>query len=304
MTPKPLYPHRKQRLLDTDMTLCLAAFSVEVIKPSPLAGGDVTARRNVVCCFDKRTETDTAGSETAFKFRKVGKNWAALFAGSIPRAEELINLYSSRIPAKVVPESSLMEVLREPPRTFKRILVEEYVQTRLAMSYDEFIAKGSSSLPQSVFENISTDISRLQLGCQLILVPLHDQPSKHLYSVDLDGSVYPENNFVAIGTGASGATAWLHYRAQQRHTSVSDTVRHLIEAKKFCETAPGVGKRTHIILITNDRKVKSLAGPESERERKSNQIWAKYGPRNPKKTDLQINELLSGEYDRDKAAIG
>jgi len=252
-----------------------------------------------VCCFDRRVETTSAGSETGFKFRKVSKHWAALLAGSIPRAEELIMIYSSTMTDDTIDETAVMDALREPPQVLKKKLTEEYVRTRVAMSYAEFLANGHQSLPSSVFENIAAEVARMELGCQLILIPLRPQRSKHLYTVDVDGTVYPENDFCAIGTGASGATAWLHFRGQHRFDTISDTVCHLLEAKKFCETAPGVGKRTIMIVIGHNRTSKLLKHYSSV-----DTIWKKFGPRKSSGTKLDMADLFGPESKWDDIGVG
>lgn len=132
---------------------------------------------------------------------------------------------------------SALEELRKPPQMLKRRLVEEYVQNTLAMSYEDFLTKGPS-LPASVYEPMVADISRLEIGCQLILIPVPAHPFRSLFTVDVNGSVYHEQNFSAIGSGASNALAWLHYRSHSQFTHVNRAMLHVWEAKKFAENAP------------------------------------------------------------------
>jgi 20S proteasome alpha/beta subunit len=280
--------------LEVDVTLCIAALSNDWdlnVNHPPL--------RNIVCCFDKRVETTTAGSDTAYKFRKVSANWAALIAGTVSRAEELITIYTTNLPTDVTPEPALLEILRQPPQILKRRLADEYVQNRLGVSYTDFLANGSSWLPTAVFEHIASEIMRIEIGCQLILLPMPPQQTKFLFTVDGDGAVYPENDFAAIGTGATGATAWLHHRAQHRFNSTNTTVRQVIEAKKFCETAPGVGHTTNLVVLTHDRQIRHHGGSESVFDR----MWTKYGPRRAT-TEFNIDDIPTNTHTWEDTAIG
>jgi hypothetical protein len=270
-----------QRRGEVDMTLCIAAFAINGWKmkgPEKMEGPKI----NVCVVFDKRIETSTSGAEIAFKFKKVSANWAALIAGNVSRAEELLSLYTSNLPSEPIPDTELLDELRKPPQTFKRRLAEEYVQNMIGISYGEFLSTGRASLPASLFENIAYDVAKLDIACQLILIPVAPQSQNHLFIVDSDGSVSQDDNFCAVGTGANGATAWLHYRGQHKYNDLQTTCRHLIEAKKFCETAPGVGKKTHLIQIGDDNSMQYVSN-----ETVFDKTWNQSGPR--KSTRIKID---------------
>lgn len=266
--PLPLLPplRKSRRPQESDMTLCIAAHCIS----------QRVNERNVVVCSDRRIETDATSSQVGFKFRKLSHQWAALMAGNIGRAEELMQLYSSHFrDRKEIPETDIAAELRIPPAQFKKKLINEYVQSVIGLTFDEFL-QNNQSLPDALFENLSNDIARISIGCQLILigVPSH-QRTQFLYTVDTDGTLYLHTDFAAIGTGASNATAWLHYREQNRFDDVNTTMCRLLEAKRFSENAPGVGEKTIMLWLSNDGQ-SAISGQDDVFKSK---VWKKYGPR-------------------------
>lgn len=246
------------------MTLCVAAFSSNKV-----------GEYEVVCCSDTRIETRSTGSETVYKFRKVSNQFAALYAGTVSRADELLHIYTEYLAGRELTRQNIVEELRVPPQKLKRRLVEEYVRNTLGLGFDEFLAK-STSFPSGLHENILTEISRIQIDCQLLLVSLRTDLHA-LFTVDTDGAVFEEENFAAIGSGASNAIAWLHFRKQQQYLATNVTILHVWEAKKFSDNAPGVGRETNLVWID-----KELNLYQSKPNLNFNNHWRKFGPRDTK----------------------
>jgi hypothetical protein len=76
------------------------------------------------------------------------------------------------------------------------------------------------------------------------------------------GSITECSNFAAIGTGAIIAEPVLYQRELQIYTDAERAVYIVYEAKRLGETAPGVGKRTNLFLLSNKDgaiKVKPLS---------------------------------------------
>lgn len=262
-----------------DMTLCIAAFAHEGWKEPK---GSLTA---IVMCSDLRIETNVTGSETGFKMKKINDNWAMMIAGNISRTEELYSIYFSHLPNEPIPSEEILDALRKPPQILKQRLTEEYVQTTLAISYSEFLAKGSQSFPSSLFESVMNEIARMEIDCQVILIPTNDQKERKLYRVESSGSVYPQDNFATIGSGAESASSWLHYREQTKFKSLNETICTVLEAKKFCENAPGVGKKAHISIITQDGNLLM-----SSDELLADKTWKKTGPRATKGVKFDLSK--------------
>jgi len=266
------------------MTLCIAARCCDKVQ-----------EMNTICCFDTRIETATTGAETGFKFRKVAKDWAAMLAGNVGRAEELIRMYTNHLADKDLNQKVVIDELRIPAQEFKRKLIDEYIQSMVGLSYADFLANGNNSLPTRVFENLGQDILQINIGCQLILIPIGI--CEEIFTVETDATLVMHNHFAAIGTGANSAYAWLHYRQQHQFSEVVHTLIHLAEAKKFSENAPGVGKRCYFEWIDHNRKVRTAVYSDKFADK----VWTKFGPR--KVTSTDVTAYFSPD-DWDKTAIG
>ena len=288
MAPKLLWHPKIKRLpRREDMTLCVAAF-----------GQDEIGKVHFCWCANKRIETHSTGSETIYKYRKLSPSWAALYAGTVARADELVSLYVTHLRGMDLDLHSAIEELRKPPQVLKRRLVEEYVQNTLAMSYDDFLSKGPS-LPASLYETIASEVSRLEIGCQLILIPVPAANIRFFFTVDVSGSVYQEQNFAAIGSGASNALAWLHFRNHSQFTNVNKTLFHVWEAKKFAENAPGVGKDTAMGWTSDTLKSRNIND-----FRPFEIQWAKYGPKATKKMTADLKTAFHQEHNWEDIGAG
>ena len=295
MLLKPrFHPQKLVRLPEReDMTLCIAAFATKIFK-------EEKNQTDVVLCSDLRIETTTSSSEIGFKMKKLGKHWAAMVAGNVSKFEELITMYCAHLPREVIPETEILDILRIPPQKFKRRLAEEYVQTMLAIPYDEFIKDGSKNLPSSLFENIMSDIARIQLDCQLILIPINGQKSSTFYCVESNGSVFQQDHFCAIGSGANSANSWLHFREHSRFDNLDLTLCSVLEARRFSANAPGVGKKTHVSLITHDGKLLLTRSDNSM----AADIWKRTGPRDNKKVRFDVPKLFGTPLLWDDVGLG
>jgi 20S proteasome alpha/beta subunit len=253
------------------MTLCIAALASEI-------DSEKAVKTSVYFCSDYRIETFAAGSETEYKFHKVSDSWAGMLAGNVARASELLDLYSSHLAGKAPTGEQAVHELRIPVQLFKKRLASEYIASMTGLLFEDFLVSGQTTLPPALYERLWGDIARIEIGCQLILVPTD---AHRLYSVDSDGSVSVHKVFCAIGSGASNAEAWLHYREQGRYLGLSLTGVHLLEAKRFAENAPGVGRKTSLSILDSEKNLHQFA--ESHVQAAEREIWKRYGPRRPKK---------------------
>jgi hypothetical protein len=250
------------------MTLCIAAYAGEF--------DDAGALQTSICfCADARIETHASGAETEYKFRKIAARWAAMIAGVIGRSTELLELYSAHLANEKMDDPVSIEALRLPPQLMKRRLAGEFISSMTGLTLDEFTAQGQTLLPSSLYENLWNDIARIEIGCQLVLIPI-DQTRK-LYSIDRDGSLTIHNEFCAIGSGASNAEAWLHYRQQRSSFGLAITTVHLLEAKRFAENAPGVGKKVDFAVLDDQKRL--IQYSEQAGKKGEDEAWKRYGPR-------------------------
>ena len=224
------------------MTLCIAA-----------KARDENNKRAMVCCFDTRVETSTAGSETGFKLRRLPAGWGALIAGALPAAEELVARLASYFQQNQPEET--VDYLRVPVWAYKKALVDDYLHSLYAISADQFYTPEHGHLTPSIVEQTLYDIAKLKSQCSLILFK-----EDRIFVVEEDFGVWEAGDFCAIGSGGSNAESWLHYREQSNTVTVANTLYVLYEAKKFAEVSPGVGRRTYLYVLTDDGMYMALAG--------------------------------------------
>ena len=273
-----------------DMTLCIAAFASEWTEKKEI-------KASTYFCADARIETPVAGSDTEYKLRKVTDDWAAMFAGNVGRAVELLSLYTSYLSSRPFSEQEILNDLRTPPQMMKKRLANEYVSSMTGLSFDDLVKDGQTILPAAQYENIWTDIMRIEIGCQLILIPTS---RTGLYVVDCDGSVNTRRNFCTIGTGSSNAEAWLHFREQNKFTSPERTAAHLLEAKRFSEHAPGVGKTTHLACLDNDQHLYQYQRVEDTEKK----IWKTHGPRKTTSVKITPHKFAGNPIKWQELAVG
>jgi hypothetical protein len=81
-------------------------------------------------------------------------------------------------------------------------------------------------------------------------------------------------NFCAIGSGATNAEAWLHYRQQSKFVGLTSTIVNVYEAKKFAEHAPGVGELARLLVIDRENRILSTTN-----NKQLTALWKRFGPR-------------------------
>jgi hypothetical protein len=207
-----------------------------------------------------------------------------MLAGDVGRAEELLSLYSYHIESDLFGELDAIDSLRIPPQKMKRRIAAEYVANMTGMLWDDFVSKGQTILPAALYENIWNDVARIEIGCQLILIPVVARDC--FFIVSSDGSISIRKHFAAIGSGSPNAESWLHFREQEQFKKTAATVTHLLEAKRFAENAPGVGKKTHLTLIDHESRLHQFMNVEAT-ERK---IWKKYGPKSTEEPTITAED--------------
>lgn len=258
--PKPRGPRVeiKRLPMEEDMTLCIAANVRHHVEES------------IVCAFDFRIETSSSGSDTGYKFRKLSKDWGAMLAGVTSKADRLLDILSECFTSQEVRQNNALIEIRKAVASYRLELVEEYVQSVVSMSYDSFLER-KASFPDHLFEQVASEILRVQQECDIILFCLH-QKLPFLYVVGANGLVDQVRNFCAVGSGAPNAEAWLHFREQSSFDQLHKTVVSVYEAKKFAEHAPGVGKTTRLLVLQGDKIMVYQNMSEMDK------LWRKYGP--------------------------
>ena len=255
------------------MTVCIAAHA------------RVVSRECIVCCFDARVETETAGSETGFKLRPLPNGWGALFAGGVPEADDLIDRYRQHLKGSVTEGNTLLDWLRVPAWQYKQLLVDQYLHSTYGISRQEFYSEDRGHLGDTVADQTLYAIASIKSACELIIFRITDEGSE-IYQVSDELDVTVERDFCSIGSGATNADSWLHFREQNALMRRDDTIYTLYEAKKFSEISPSVGKKTYIDVIDHHGKITTLGEAEmTELEKR----YRRYGPKRIKEREFALN---------------
>jgi 20S proteasome alpha/beta subunit len=98
------------------------------------------------------------------------------------------------------------------------------------------------SIPIAQYREILSDIQRMNLGCQLLIVYFDSQESI-LVKIEDNGELEICSNFSAIGSGMYIAESVLFQREHSRGEGLANAIYHVYEAMRLGAYAPGVGGR-------------------------------------------------------------
>jgi hypothetical protein len=284
--PKPCPFHRFKRVPPRKrMTLCIAAVCDDRRKSTP---------KIVLCADMERTAEGIGASETEDKFGFVKKGWPTLVAGTISRANELLNVYAGYLKEHEaeINEFNLIDHLRNPAHSQKEKLVEEYLRQTYAFDRKYFYGTGSTMLPQTFISTVTENISRIKLEGSLIIAGFLDRTDLNSGEVssrpflavvddvaDVSGSqeyVSLEYEFAAIGSGQSTALSSLYRRKQDSTNSLRRSLYKVYEANRLSENVPGVGKEyIGVFVLHSDGHVEELT---KEGYDYLGDLYEKFGP--------------------------
>jgi len=248
------------------MTLCIAAVCDDPHNPK------------IVLCADMEREMEGIGaSETEDKLGFVRSGWPTLIAGTIAKANDLIEVYAEYLAAHFdeITEFNLKDQLRIPAHLQKERLVDEYLRQTYAFDREYFYGASSTALPQTFVSTVTENISRIKLDASLIIAGFLNEtdfssgevsPRPFLAVVeevaDVSGSqeyVKLEYEFAAIGSGQYTALSSLYRREQDSTNSLRRSLYKVYEANRLSENVPGVGKKyIAVYVLHSDGHVEEL----------------------------------------------
>lgn len=221
------------------MTVCIAGICMDRKRP------------RFVLCSDGRIQTDEAGGDVCLKWDHAGGGWWALLAGDTAKARDLAAVCRRSIASRteeITDSADFVKQITECAQAQKRTLVENFVQSQLAVNYDYLLKHGASQLPERQFDDLVSGVRSIDLGCQLILVGfLSGNP--FMFTIDRNATVYREESFAVIGAGGPVAQSSLFRRAYRGYMPINEAAYYIYEAKRLSEVAPGVGSRTDMAVI-------------------------------------------------------
>jgi hypothetical protein len=250
------------------MTLCIAAVCDD---------GRTTDPKIVLCADMERQMEGIGASETEDKLGFVRTGWPTLIAGTITKANDLIQVYAEYLAEHFteITEFNLKDRLRIPAHIQKERLVDEYLRQTYAFDREYFSGPGSTALPQTFVSTVTDNISRIKLDGSLIVAGFLGEtdfgsgtvsPRPFLAVVDeftdVSGAqeyVRLEYEFAAIGSGLYTALASLYRREQNSANAMRRTLYKVYEANRLSEKVPGVGKEyIAMYVLYSDGRVEEL----------------------------------------------
>jgi ATP-dependent protease HslVU (ClpYQ) peptidase subunit len=268
------------------MTVCIAAIcAVE------------NDRSKIVLCRDWRGEIQGVGSsDNIEKIRKIAKGWVALYAGSDPRAEELLVRYENHIKKTPFTEENIVDEARAVFHEYKKTLIESHFNTKYGVPYTFIINHAMQKFGETFVRECVDEASKIFVGVELLLAGFVEvidytdmkpwmAPMIVLVSEITDGDVVSlESEFAAIGSAANTARTMLFLRNQDSQDSLMETIYAVFEAKTLSETVPGIGESYSIDVIDEDGRVMSIT---DEGAKRCKTLFARFGPRDRSKKTKQ-----------------
>ncbi|MEO8129174.1 MAG: hypothetical protein ABJF23_33630 [Bryobacteraceae bacterium] len=190
------------------------------------------------------------------KVDMVGNGWMAMIAGNAGKARQLVANYRTTLNSEglTIDHANIHDHLSMAPRLQRRKLVEDYIQSKLSISYETFLSDGKSILPEELHRQILWDVQAITLDCEIVLAGFIGT-APYVFSVWRDGSVSQAEAFVAVGSGATVAQAALFQRGFDGSLDIMEALYYIYEAKRLSEVAPGVGQTTGMFVMLPSRRV-------------------------------------------------
>jgi hypothetical protein len=242
---------------------------------------------------------EIATAEIQDKLYWINDNIPVLIAGTISRAIELKDIYREyfdALPLPLVRASNIADFIRVPLALFKNKLANEYITNRFGITYDDFrVCVGKGEVPQSTAMEAYSELSRLDLECELIIVVFMGLKDVFVFKTDAYGTVHHCENFAAIGTGSPIAQSDLYHRNHSAQMTLWPTLYHVYEAMRLGSIASNVGERhtLNVLYPPGEREAGIVSDALSEAtyrwlERK----YDEYGPRDFKRFPVPKHKAL------------
>ena len=113
-------------------------------------------------------------SDKQLKFTNLSKEWVALLAGNVSRAEELCIRFEKHLKTTKFTEDNLADESRKVFHLYKETLADSWLKTTYGFSFRHLIDKGREALGEQFTETCLDQISRLTVGAELIIAGFLD----------------------------------------------------------------------------------------------------------------------------------
>lgn len=232
------------------MTVCIAAVVIEQ-EDEP----------TIVLCADTKGSSALGSANNLLKMRYIAPGWRCLVAGS----DEDINATLLKLQAQFrlresqsLTRTEAVDRVRSALIARRREKIEELIQGKYSISFEEFLAKGRTIFTEDLFRATMAEITMVDIGAEFIVA---GYPAKYplLIKTDTKGRAAIKEGFAVIGEGAYLAHASLMARELDYVAPLGRALYCVYEAKKFAEGAPSVGEDTSVFIMTSTGERSVLA---------------------------------------------
>lgn len=229
------------------------------------------------------------------KMSTVGhaKKWVTLFAGNPSHSKLVTSMVHTSLSSQREIEQRCGLMMNVFAGAFHLVLkteIEESVLSPYGMDREKFLRDGRAAFGEEEFSRILYRINGVSLDTDLIVAGF-DNSGLHIFSVRDPGTtrLHDAECFHAIGCGASLADAALMSTFNPL-LSLTDIIYLLMDAKFRSESTPGVGKDTHVGVLSEDGSMQTIHRHQIEEVRA---IWkAKNEPLVPPEVGEIIKKIL------------
>jgi hypothetical protein len=249
-----------------DMTVCVAAACVEDRQ-----------HYRIVIGVDWLVSGALGSADKMIKIRDVGRGWSCLTAGNEGDINNTLPLIrGSIIQVEEVDETNIVHIVRSALNARKKEKIDEFIQGRYGISYDDFILFGKDKFPADVHREAILTFSEITLGCVFIVVGFQSGRFPILVETGEKCEVHIREDFATIGDGAYLAQSVMLQRKHMDIMELGRTIYTVYEAKKYAEGVSSVGTSTTIRVLYPDGSKKDMYGLGGMDELEAR--FEKYGP--------------------------
>ncbi len=175
-------------------------------------------------------------------------------AGSALLPSEFINLIKEEM-AKIE-KLNIREIAYAAERAYRRLRVkgiEGRVLSAYGITWSEYRDIVKSGEITDLYYRIISQVENFRIELEAIIAGV-DESGAHIYVIDNPGysNSFDDIGYTAIGSGEYHAIRSFIENYYSVSLPIPQALYVVYEAKKYAEFAPGVGKQTDIVIITED----------------------------------------------------
>lgn len=203
-------------------------------------------------------EFEHAGS----KITDIGDCCVLTTAGSVVAPTKLIENTKNDVTKKKIYDISEIANIAKTHFTIERnIRIEDKYFKPRGLTIKEFYKDGvQHKMSEGIIGLLDSKIETFDFQLNILIAGI-DDTGGHLYVVFPPGRVesYDRIGYVGIGSGTPHVESTFIINGYKKSWDIKTAVYATYEAKKLAEKAPGVGKKTDIVTLSNEKVPKPIA---------------------------------------------